>query len=820
MEDPVPDSSLSAALSSLDNPHHHSLLSDTAPSKQPPIVAGTIENGRLRQDSTEADADTPADADADADANTTVTVKQPTTSSSASRHASSAQTATAAGADADSNGYHGHHQVHRRRKAQFEVGDDSIQTEEDDNQVRDNNIHQQQQQQQQQGGPIDPETAGEETEGDDEQQQQHQALRGSQGHGSQHHATSTSSSTSASAAVPVAVAVAAASNADSRDENGARDESLAKTLIDSTLTCSIQDLSLNAGQDPTTTIAEEPQGEQEQESRQQDESNVRERIRSNQSQGEQSSARQSGSGQHQQEQQHQRTIDSEQTRDRQPRSQASYTNDRRGHALEKSKSNPPEVVSNGVGVGEGADSHTTHKSSASIHESQNLSESPKPRHRALSRTSPKSKRMSMLLDPSSSTTTLPSLTKVTTHTVMAIPPKQGAVTGDTSPSTVSSESSRAHVGQGGSGNLSASSPTFQPSPAVELVSKFLTSGAGAATSTSHATNDDDHHHPLTGSPGQIRRTPRSLHDKSNATSPQQRTGYTSKFYPVSPSQPQLSSSAPKSTTTSKHLIPPTIVTTSTSDENLPDMSSAGLATASATGPTTGPFSTGLGSAATGSAIAAAAVAQSNLAGGGSKTGTLSRTQQKLWLQRENLQDVDEDEMARRGRMQKEMDRIHREYKCVRMTLDPSMESLLRCLARSGKSPLQLQQQALAKASVSQSQSPHPSSQPQSPVLDQQQHRPLQHHRSLQQLNGHHQGQQMQQLQQQGHVGLGLHPSNQQNGPGGAGTIGRDSGKMTLRQIHQMQQLHHQQQQQQQQQGHHGQQHHQQQQHNYRQQHHG
>ncbi|KAF9123389.1 hypothetical protein BGX30_001480 [Mortierella sp. GBA39] len=735
---------------------------------------------------------------------------------------------------AESNG-HGHH---RRRKAQFEVGDDIVQVEaeEDNNQVRNSNNNSYHRQQHQ-GLATDPETTGEETEGDDEaeqvaqyhrqqqQQHQHQPSRGSQGHDSQHHAASTAAPTSSSTAASAAVPVAVASNADSRDENGARgsdrhglaaassreDELLAKTLIDSTMAQTIQDLSLQAaGHGPSTVIMDEAHQEQEQRQpqQQQEPTRVRERSRSNQSQGE---SRQSGSTQYQEQQQ--ATATNGQSRDRQPISQSTHisTSERRGHALEKSKSNPPEVVSNGIGSGgEGSHSHTTHKGSASIHESQNLSESPKPRHRALSRTSPKSKRMSMLLDPSSSTTTLPSLTKVTPHTVMAIPPKQGAVAGDASPSTVSSESSRAQGGQSASGKLSASSPTLQPSPAVELVSKFLT-GTNTATSSSHAANEDDHHHPQTGSPGQIRRSPKSLHDKSNATSPQQRTGYTSKFYPVSPSQPQLSSSAPKSTTTSKNLIPPTIVTTSSSDENLPDMSSATPTPASATGQTTGPFLTGLGSAATASAIAAAAVAQSNMAGGGSKTGTLSRTQQKLWLQRENLQDVDEDEMARRGRMQKEMDRIQREYKCVRTTLDPSMESLLRCLARSGKSPLQFQQQVAAaaaaanKASVSQPQSPHPSSQGQSPVLDQQQHRPLQHHRSLQQLNGQ-QGQQqrMQQLQkqQQGQVGLGL-----QNGPGGAGPAGGDSGKMTLRQIHQLQQLHHQQQQQQQPQ-------------NHRQQHHG
>ncbi|KAF9933181.1 hypothetical protein FBU30_006347 [Linnemannia zychae] len=816
MEDPIPDNTLST-LSSPDNyPHHHiSSHSEQVSSKQQQQKPHTALQDNMSSTLTEyTDADGWTDIVSHSnDAN--LSVKQMAPSASASRQVAtatvSAPTATAATSQVQSepNG-HGHH---RRRKAQFEVGDEAVDTDkkEVNQQVRD--IRHQ--------ATADPETTGEETEGDDEpaqttryyRQQSHPTSRSSKEHDNQHYQVPTSSSTAASAAVPVAVA----SNADPRDENGVRvatassreDESLAKTLIDSSLARTIQDLSLQTVEQNATNISEELR-EQEQQPQREEQARVRERNHSEQNQDETHRA-----GQNRNIQQQELSVDG-QTKDRQSISQPNQTSDRRGHALEKSKSNPPEKVSTS---GEGSQSHATHKSSASIHESQNLSESPKPRHRALSKTSPTSKRLSMLLDPSFSTATLPSLTKVTTHTVMAIPPKQGAVVGDTSPTTISSESSRAHGNQ--SGKLSGSSPTLQPSPAVELVSKFLTSGTTATTSISHASNDDDHH-PQTGSPGHIRRSPKSVHDKSNATSPQQRTGYTSKFYPVSPSQPQLSSSAPKSTTTSKNLIPPTIVTTSTSDENLPDMASAAPTPASATGPTTGPFSAGLNSAATASAIAAAAVAQSNMAGGGSRAGTLSRTQQKLWLQRENLQDVDEDEMARRGRMQKEMDRIQREYKCVRMTLDPSMESLLRCLARSGKSPLQLQQQAAAaaaaaKASTSQPQSPHLSSQGHSPILDQQQHRSLQHHRSLQQLNGHQGQQQMQQLQQQGHVGLGL-----QNGPGGVAGANRDSGKMTLRQVHQLQQLHHQQQQQQQ--GHHHAQqqqyHQQQQQQNYRQQHHG
>ncbi|KAF9908238.1 hypothetical protein EC991_010078 [Linnemannia zychae] len=61
--------------------------------------------------------------------------------------------------------------------------------------------------------------------------------------------------------------------------------------------------------------------------------------------------------------------------------------------------------------------------------------------------------------------------------------------------------------------------------------------------------------------------------------------------------------------------------------------------------------------------------------------SMSRTQQKLNLQRDSSQDdLNEEEMARRGRTHREMERIQREYRCVRMTSDPLMESMTRCLA--------------------------------------------------------------------------------------------------------------------------------------------
>ncbi|KAF9437453.1 hypothetical protein BGZ76_000659 [Entomortierella beljakovae] len=576
---------------------------------------------------------------------------------------------------------------------------------------------------------IDQETASEDTEGEEQQTQLRRPVRESQFQKEK-----------------LQVELEASQNTHRRPHR--EEDSLAKTLIDSTLIRSMQDLGLQQIEHvPEHCVVSHVS-----------EASIQEPIITTES------ALVAGNNLHVEHSHHEHKQNEGPRQPQQSISHIGQSNNDRGYALEKSQSNPPEVVSK-------EDDHPkTHKSSASIHESQNLSESSsRPKHRALAKTSPPPKRMSMLLDPRGSTTSLPSLTKVTTHTVMAINPMQTAVAGTSSPLATTTSTTTTTTTAVASENANSRSPghkissptTSQSSPAVELVSKFLSSGGATMVS-----GQEDDNNQLNGSPTN-RRNLKGGYDRSNATSPQHRTGFTSKFYPVSPSHPQLSSSAPKSTivSSSNHLSPPTIVTTSSSDEQLQISETGAAAMTSA-------FSNA-------SAIAAAAVAQSNLAGNGSKTGTLSRTQQKLWLQRENTQDVDEDEMVRRGRTQKEMDRINREYKCVRSTLDPSVESILRCLARSGKSPLQFQQQQKEKSqlqSASQTQS-----------HQQQSHPSLNQRRSLQQLNG----------QYQAHAQHG-NPQHQQYQQGG-GTVGRDSGKMTLRQVQQMQQLHHQQQQQQQQQ---------------------
>ena len=62
------------------------------------------------------------------------------------------------------------------------------------------------------------------------------------------------------------------------------------------------------------------------------------------------------------------------------------------------------------------------------------------------------------------------------------------------------------------------------------------------------------------------------------------------------------------------------------------------------------------------------------------TESQSRTQQKLLLQREiSNDDLDESSRAIREKVRTVTDRIQREYRSVRMTLNPAAESWKRCL---------------------------------------------------------------------------------------------------------------------------------------------
>ncbi|KAF9319346.1 hypothetical protein BG006_002997 [Podila minutissima] len=366
---------------------------------------------------------------------------------------------------------------------------------------------------------------------------------------------------------------------------------------------------------------------------------------------------------------------------------------------------------------------------------------PKQRLRAPSDTMPLSKRVPSLLNRSISSTSIPAVTKVTAQNVLALNPVGGSTA--SSPSSSSITDNSAHPGSK-LASPTVSSPTSVQghSSAADMVSKFLY--AKAASSSTSSGPSQQNFHTRSRSHSNLRSVQESTSPTSpnhrqspsahppSATSPHQRTntGYTSKFYPASPSRAQLSSSAPKSTTLN-------VTSTNTTNTMIPQ----GLAmmTGSEDPSSESSYYNGVPVP---SAIAAAAEAQSNLAGE-SKSAKLSRTQQKLWLQRDNLQDVDEDEMARRGKILKDMDRVHREYKCVRMTLDPSLESLARCLARLGKSPLDLQRGLH-----------HGDKQANEASGFGQQHKLQQQQQQFQRQ----QQQQQQQQQQYQQVGLGLRPS--------------------------------------------------------------
>ncbi|KAI9235971.1 MAG: hypothetical protein BYD32DRAFT_437875 [Podila humilis] len=371
---------------------------------------------------------------------------------------------------------------------------------------------------------------------------------------------------------------------------------------------------------------------------------------------------------------------------------------------------------------------------------------PKQRVRAPSDTMSLSKRIPSLLNRSISSTSIPAVTKVTAQNVLAVNPVGGSTA--TTPSSSMTDNST-HPGSKIPSPTISSPASVQGPTAQEMVSKFLhakasSSSSGGPSQQNFHTRSRSHSNLRSVQESTSPTSPNHRQSPSNvppsaATSPHQRTntGYTSKFYPASPSRAQLSSSAPKSSTLNigTNLNPNTMIP-------------QGMAMMSAEDPVVSSESPYYNGVAVPSAIAAAAEAQSNLAGE-SKSARLSRTQQKLWLQRDNLQDVDEDEMARRGKILKDMDRVHREYKCVRMTLDPSLESLARCLARLGKSPLDLQRGQLH----GDKQMNESSGYGQQYKLQQQRQQQHQQHQQQQQ-----QQQQQQHQQQYQQVGLGLRPS--------------------------------------------------------------
>ncbi|KAF9544331.1 hypothetical protein EC957_012212 [Mortierella hygrophila] len=359
-----------------------------------------------------------------------------------------------------------------------------------------------------------------------------------------------------------------------------------------------------------------------------------------------------------------------------------------------------------------------------------------------------SERLTRLLNPSLSTTSLPSLSKTTSQPVVAVASPNHHHTDSIANSTDSASSHR-----------KGSSPSQQVAPpptesAVDLVSKLLnpvmTLGrsrsqsslhsmftnalSGSPSSSSATTGQHQRRHARHGSAASLAESVKSNTGSSSTgmgmgmgfmTSPPRVSDpnlyLISRFItPASQQQAVLSSSAPKQQAGSlsgsnsagslaaRRRLPTSLRMTS-SDMDVPAAGRVGTSTAavaaaaaaasavSGTTPTSpsaaSNYSSAEGPTPTHSHSATPLPPHSSLPSSNASSSpwnpveSMSRTQQKLNLQRDSSHDdLDEEEMARRGRAHREMERIQREYKCIRMTSDPVLESMSRCFA------LQRQQQ--------------------------------------------------------------------------------------------------------------------------------
>lgn len=341
-----------------------------------------------------------------------------------------------------------------------------------------------------------------------------------------------------------------------------------------------------------------------------------------------------------------------------------------------------------------------------------------------------SKRLSRLLNPSLSATSLPSLTKITPHPVLTVLSPSSAEEDDIGFASVgSSSSSRAKEKQ-----------RAFVSPAQEMFSQFLSPSASSmhSRSRSHMNLRGSYSSSAAGSgkpctsagPHHIRRgssasaaaehlsssfqtptaRPRSIHGLM--TSPQRSAKDSamfliSRFLPPSPSHaPLMSSSAPKitarpqspngerssqaATSMRQRRLPASLRMTSSTAFDTELSHEGQIDQMTPTSPMSdyssneGPVSaSGQGQTQSqGSGSSPPLASSSSMSGPWIPEESMSRTQQKLLLQRASSQDnLDQEEMTRRGKMQRDMERIQREYRGVRLAYDPVLESLSRCYAR-------------------------------------------------------------------------------------------------------------------------------------------
>ncbi|KAF8979011.1 hypothetical protein BGZ46_005917 [Entomortierella lignicola] len=354
-----------------------------------------------------------------------------------------------------------------------------------------------------------------------------------------------------------------------------------------------------------------------------------------------------------------------------------------------------------------------------------------------------SKRLSRLLHPSRSTTSLPSLTRTTSRPVLTtVSPTQSNSNSDTN--DLGNEGENNSIG---SATVSALFATLKNeeqmliAPVVDLVTKFLNPNASNMRSRSHSnlaaltsspsshrllsrygtsfnnnssssgSNDiyghgRNHHHgvspPRTNDSGTYlisRFLPNSSLQPLSGSTPSKSTpsSSSSNISPTTSTFPQLQSTKPlppqvKSPHIKRRRVPaslrmtlaapdsevsptssttpaPTAVSTSTS---IPEMSIPSR-------PTTPASISSEYSSAEGRTQSPEAITTTTSAGPWNIGESMSRTQQKLMLQRASSHDdMDDGLLERREKALREMERVQKDYRSVRIYADPMMDSLLRC----------------------------------------------------------------------------------------------------------------------------------------------
>ncbi|KAG0001441.1 hypothetical protein BGZ65_003480 [Modicella reniformis] len=317
-------------------------------------------------------------------------------------------------------------------------------------------------------------------------------------------------------------------------------------------------------------------------------------------------------------------------------------------------------------------------------------------HSATTSSQQPSVQLSRLLNPTP-TASMPSITKITSQPVLTAISATHGKDDDHSSSTARSTAKE------------------EEQRSVSIVSKFLTPYATGLRirSRSHSTLQSS---VAQGPPSRQRRHESELSNASSALSLSRANesggGHylISRFLPASPSKIQYSSPTPKAAPQSstsvgvgstltiitahpqRRRLPTSLRMTSTSFDYEMDQQRQGQGyehDASADVPTT-PRSIA-------SSYSSAEGISSSSCSAWNTAESISRTQQKLMLQRASSQDdMDEEELVHRAKTLREMDRIQREYRCARLFADPILESLARCQARL---EMEQQQQQTGEQSI-------------------------------------------------------------------------------------------------------------------------